>query len=96
MHNVTLQTAIINHSFSHPKYVLDNEARKKSFGLYEHAGTGFLKYSNLFNAFEQLGLDPPKEEVDELVSTYATQVKTNNNGTGCIRDLNSTMEAFNR
>ncbi len=37
-----------------------------------------MKYSNLFTAFEYLGLDPPKEEVDELVSTYATQVKINN------------------
>ena len=32
-----------------------------------------MKYSNLSNLFECLGLDPPKEEIDLLISLYAQQ-----------------------
>ena len=34
-----------------------------------------MKYSNLFHALEKLGLNPPKEEVDQLVETYVHQVR---------------------
>ena len=42
---------------------LDYSDRVKVFNKFEQPGTGLVKYSNLYNLFELLGLDPPKYEV---------------------------------
>ncbi len=61
----------VNNSFIYN--FLDPSELRKAFAKFEHSGTGFVKYSNLVNLFESLGLDPPKEEVDQLVSEFAQQ-----------------------
>ena len=55
-------------------FILEPGSRRKVFDKFEHEKTGFLKYSNIFLAIEKLGLNPPKEEVDQLVATYVLQV----------------------
>ena len=60
---------------SNVTFLLEPGSRKKVFDKLEHEHTGFLKYSNLFHALEKLGLNPPKEEVDQLVETYVHQVR---------------------
>lgn len=61
----------VNNSFINN--FLDPSELQKAFAKFEHSGTGFVKYSNLANLFESLGLDAPKEEVDQLVSEFAQQ-----------------------
>jgi Ca2+-binding EF-hand superfamily protein len=40
--------------------------RKKAFSRFEQPGTGYIKLSNIFNVFECLGIDAPKEEVEQV------------------------------